>query len=521
MKPPNIIFIVLDSLRADRVFASLDNIYLTPFLKTLLENSIYFENCISNYPWTLPAHMCMFTGLYQTQNALISKDMQKLDSKIPILSEILKDMGYFTVCFTENAFISKIYGLTRGFDKEFLVWDWNPWIRENFKLSNVIKLLNKIDIFLKKKIKNRILSKTWDHINNRLKKIIKNFIKIFFFKNIIINLKNDTIADLEDFSRHLKEFINVKPLYLFFNFLTAHDPYIPLSKTFKSFNINLKDFKNIKNMLVDTLNTRLDINIKSERLSKNQIRSIKKLYDACVYSSDMVVKKLFSILKILNLLENSYVIITSDHGEHLGDKSDQYLWEHNTYQSLYEPLIKVPLFIYNVEYKKKIVDNQVQLIDIFHTILHLTGIPTSENKYLDIKKSIIYQIENNSNPKYIFGEYINPKLVMLELINKHRRTINKNLIGKIFNDLHFIRTSNNKYIKYNNINAEEYYDLLQDNDEQNNIFNKDSQILKEMKKMLEQFLNIITNPDNIKELLTKKEKTTVDRIINSLKINGL
>ena len=143
MTPPNIIFIVLDTLRGDRVFSNYKNIELTSNLKKLLENSLYFENCYANAPWTLPSHMNMFTGLYQTQTSLVKNELEKLSNKIPILTEILREMGYTTFCFTENAFISKTYGLTRGFDKEFSVWDWNPWIREDFKFSIAMKFLNK------------------------------------------------------------------------------------------------------------------------------------------------------------------------------------------------------------------------------------------------------------------------------------------------------------------------------------------------------------------------------------------
>ena len=101
MNPPNIIFIVLDTLRGDNVFSNYKNKKITPFLKELLENSMYFENCIANAPWTLPSHMNMFTGLYQTQASLVNNELEKLSNKILILTEILKKMGYSTFCFTE------------------------------------------------------------------------------------------------------------------------------------------------------------------------------------------------------------------------------------------------------------------------------------------------------------------------------------------------------------------------------------------------------------------------------------
>ncbi|MHA1763224.1 MAG: sulfatase-like hydrolase/transferase, partial [Promethearchaeota archaeon] len=61
-KPPHIIFIILDTLRADRVSYHEKNNTITPFLNKLIEHSLCFENCIANVPWTLPSHISMFTG---------------------------------------------------------------------------------------------------------------------------------------------------------------------------------------------------------------------------------------------------------------------------------------------------------------------------------------------------------------------------------------------------------------------------------------------------------------------------
>ena len=518
MNPPNIIFIVLDTLRGDSVFSNYKNKKITPFLKELLENSMYFENCIANAPWTLPSHINMFTGLYQTQAALVNNELEKLSNKIPILTEILKEMGYSTFCFTENAFISKTYGLARGFDILKKVWDWNPWIRLKFNLSYFIKLLERIDSFLNSKIKIKVFLKLWIHLRDRIENILKLIIKIFFFKDIIFKLKNNTINDLEQYKNQIKGHINNKPGYYFFNFLTTHDPYIPLLHSFKMFDVNLKDFKRIRDILINPKKARLDINIKSKLLSEKQVKTIKKLYDACVLSADVIVKKTLSILRELNLLGDSYIIITSDHGEHLGGRLDHYFWEHNTYQSVYEPLVRVPLLIYNKEFKKRIIKEQVQLKDLFHTIINLTGLP---NSYITLKKSIMNQIETNTTPEYIFGEYPNPKKVMHHLIDSHRRTITKSLIPKIFNDLYFVRSNSYKYIKYDNLPIEEFYDLLNDPNEQNNIFDKNNEEYKKMKLFLENQLKLIKDPEIIKDLITKKEKELVKKIISGFKIQNI
>jgi len=514
LNSPNLIFIILDTLRADRVLSTHKNINLTPFISSILDNSIYFENCIANSPWTLPSHISMFTGLYPTQCKVISNKVDRITNRTPLLAEILKDLGYFTVCFTENVFISKIYGLSRGFDKELQVWDMQPWRSEKYKLSLFMTLLKKINSFIKKYVKSKIVLNIWPHIKDRSERLIKTIIKVLLFKEVIFKLKNDTINDLNKISQVVKKNTNGKPLYLFLNLLTPHEPYIPLIRFFKSFDITIKDFEKIKDMLADPSRYRLNVDINSKRLSDDIVDLIKKLYSACVLSSDIMVKKIFSILKKLGLIENSYIIITSDHGEHLGDHLDHYLWEHSTYISLYEGVIKVPLLIYNMNFKKKVVKYQVQLKDLFHTILHLTGIPAPQNIYLDINKSIIHQIKHKSTPKYIFGEYLNSKESMIDLINSHRRTINRSLIPKIFSDVFFLRSDSHKYIKYEINKFKEFYNLITDPHEQINLVSEDNDIFNEMKSKMKFVLEIINNPEELKDLITKREKDLIKKKIS-------
>ena len=116
MAPSNIIFIVLDTLRADKVYSQYKSRNLVPTLSGLSENSLYLKNCIANSPWTYPSHISMFTGLYPSQVELLNSNPKKLTNKVPVLAEILRDLGYITVCYTENPWITKAFGLTRGFD---------------------------------------------------------------------------------------------------------------------------------------------------------------------------------------------------------------------------------------------------------------------------------------------------------------------------------------------------------------------------------------------------------------------
>ena len=166
-----------------------------------------------------------------------------------------------------------------------------------------------------------------------------SIIKYLFWKNLLFTYENKTINDLVRFSYFLKKNTYNKPFYLYFNIMVTHVPYIPIKEAFKTFDITDKDFKFIKNFLYNPQKFRIKLNLKSKHASKKKIKIIKKFYNICVLSSDILVKKIFSILKELDLLENSWIIITSDHGEHLYDHLNHNIWGYKTCISLYDTVL--------------------------------------------------------------------------------------------------------------------------------------------------------------------------------------
>ena len=228
-------------------------------------------------------------------------------------------------------------------------------------------------------------------------------------------------------------------------------------------------------------------------------------------------EKLILHLKNLDLLENSYVIITSDHGEHLCDRSDHYLYGHGVHQSVYESQIKVPLIIFNTKFKKRVIKKQVELRDIFHTILHLIGLSNSKNEVLDINRSIIFQIDNNLTPEYIYGENIKSRKEMEKQIKYNRRFIKSSLIPKILNNVYFVRSNEFKYINFNN-KIEEFYDLINDPSEQIDIISDNHEEYNNMKRYLKEHLTSIKNPNNLAKILTGKEKSIIKKAIKDIRI---
>lgn len=445
----------------------------------------------------------MFSGLYEHQNYNLTNNIYELSKKIPLLPQILKDKGYFTFLYTENPYLTKESGLFRGFDYPFLNWDL--LFKDN--------LLDKIDRWIKAILKQGFWFSLWHKSKTILDRIFKNLNWKRWIRDRYVNPLDKIDLNLQ---KILLESQN-KPFFLFFNLMVTHAPYLSSQNILKNFGLSINDFKRIKSLLLFPLENFIEINFASKHLSEKKTHILNKLYDASVLYCDWIIEQIFLRLKGLGMLENTYIIITSDHGELLGTPNDHYYWTHGVFHSVYEPLIRVPLLIYNNKFKSKKITEQVELKDLFHTILHLTGIPEQKNEFLDLSKSLIHQIDTNSTPNYIYGEFLKSKDEMLNRINYHRRQIDDNLIQKLLNNIYFLRSDNYKLISYGN-KSYELYDILNDPNEKNNLINIKNKKFEEMKMILQNYIDNMKDKEKLTKLINKNEKLLIQKAITNLSL---
>lgn len=121
-RPPNIILISLDALRADHLSSHGYHRHTTPFLDRLAAEGTRFSHATVNTHGTPPSHTTMFSSLYQETHrvgmeALSHSDKAPLiPAEIELLPEVLRREGWTTVGVTGGAWMSSAYGFSRGFD---------------------------------------------------------------------------------------------------------------------------------------------------------------------------------------------------------------------------------------------------------------------------------------------------------------------------------------------------------------------------------------------------------------------
>ena len=122
-KAPNLLFIVLDTLRADHMSLYGYNRSTTPQLDAWSKEGITFDMARSAAPWTLPSHVTMFTGLWPTQHG--ARVDQPYYGASPTLAEHLRSRGYATAGVVANVrMCNQVYGVGRGFDT-YIDYPWN------------------------------------------------------------------------------------------------------------------------------------------------------------------------------------------------------------------------------------------------------------------------------------------------------------------------------------------------------------------------------------------------------------
>ncbi len=123
----NIILISVDTLRADRLRCYGFNMIETPNIDRLAEEGIYFENCYSSTPLTLPSHCSILTGTSPLYHRIRDNGGFVLDEKQIVVSEILKKKGFKTSAFVSAYVLDSKWGLSQGFDYYFDRFDLSKY----------------------------------------------------------------------------------------------------------------------------------------------------------------------------------------------------------------------------------------------------------------------------------------------------------------------------------------------------------------------------------------------------------
>lgn len=411
---PDVLLIVLDTMRADRLSCYGHSQPTSPNLDAFAADALLFEHAISPAQWTIPAHASLFTGRYPSSH-LTTQVYDKLPDECVTLAEYLRKRGYNTVGFCNNPLLGLLENqLTRGFDEFYnyggVFPDRPPVDETSTRFSNQI-----LQSFL------RVLTRYF------IRPLQESFTNDTFFLQLTMypwitplwqryaNVKGNTRQSLGDFvgylhTRHSRA--DSQPIFAFLNLMETHMPYVPplgFLKRFAPYLYKEKEAQTfIKSYNHEEYRRMVPI---IESLSEIEHRAVQDWYAAEVAYQDHLMEPLFEYLNIPKVRDNTLVIILSDHGDGL---------DHHGYLGhsfvVYDDLIHVPLI---VRYPPAFPIGQrtskfVSTRQVFHTVLELTGVESPDT---DVTALSLLHPSGDKSSAPVFSEAY-PILTILSLMER-------------------------------------------------------------------------------------------------------
>ncbi len=128
---PNVIFVTIDTLRADHLGCYGYKQVETPHIDELARLGARFTHAYTPVPITLPAHAVLFTGAFPMATGMHDFSGNKLPESVTTLAQALKDSGYTTAGFVGSAVLDSRFGLNQGFDTYFDHFDFSRLLEKN------------------------------------------------------------------------------------------------------------------------------------------------------------------------------------------------------------------------------------------------------------------------------------------------------------------------------------------------------------------------------------------------------
>jgi arylsulfatase A-like enzyme len=321
-RPRNALVIVLDTLRADALSAYGNPGQTSPAIDTLAARGVLFEQAVTNAPWTLPALVGLLSGRYPTAR------VYHLGLRVSLV-ETLQKAGFATAAFTERGYFNPHYGLHRGFD----TFVDRP----------------SVDTIQRQEKMRRAEASGVDPKLEPLTRIEETF-----------GAARQWLAENRE-----------GPFFLVVHTYETHTPYTRTERA---------------ESLPRGLLPQPTFSVVAAALALRQgfaggeteITYIRALYEGGVAVADAAVGRLLESLAELGIEDETLVVVTSDHGEDLGDREPLRPGSHG--HTLYDELLLVPLVIFDptLVYPVDRVTAQVRTVDTLPTVFDLLGVEAGE-----------------------------------------------------------------------------------------------------------------------------------------------
>lgn len=432
----NVVVIVLDQLRADELHSYGNPRATSQNIDRLASQGVTLSHFYSVAPWTSPSFGTLHTSLYPSKHGVTlfwTPGMPLLNKDVPTLAETFRSAGYRTAAFVDNALGGRPL-IGEGFDEFVDGSSAAPDITERAAGTRIGAPFTTANVL------------AWFEKNH---------------------------ADSQ-------------PFFLYVHLLEPHSPYNPPAEDdlFKS-----GPYANLTNTGYDFANGglfRLALNG-----DQNAVDRLYQLYDGKIHYVDHYVGEILDRLRSLGLQDNTYVLLTSDHGELLYSHPDDFLtFDH---RSLYDTVLHIPLIVAGPGIPRGEVNPALASnIDTAPTLLDLAGVPAlSDAEGHSLAPLIEGKVKSVND--YVFAEED------VEIPERSVRNEDYKLIRNLWNG------------------EEQLFALKTDPGEQHDVAKENPTVVKQLDEQLDGWMRLNEPPRDVQlrrwKIYTQQQKVvTVDDI---------
>jgi arylsulfatase A-like enzyme len=472
-KQPNVIIILWDTVRADRMSVYGYELDTTPRIeKWANDNAVVYENAMSPAMWTVPSHASMFSGMPPSSHGA-GFDHRWLDGANLTLAEHFAANGYDTYAFSANPNLNtQRVNLLQGFQHIDLSWGrkWKRMVTQHTR---------------KKLIKRDRSTEISPSAKNRHK------------GTGYYNAGPVTHVAL---TQWLDQRQSDKPFFAYLSYMEAHKPRVPFLDSRRK----VADDETIKVGLATDLsfNAQLLYSYDKKEYTPEQLEAVNRVYDATLIDLDNATADLLDDLAQRGILDDTIVILTADHGEQLGEHG-QFGHRNGVYQSL----VHVPLIIaYPRKFSPQRVKKAVSNLEIYSTLVDVAGLPAPDGPNQIVPGNLT---DFRAPAKAVFAESISIDRLGFGKVKKRFDDLTRDVWA---NKYRTVAWEDYKLIETIDFDSEEVikhelYHLAADPHEENDLSSSDPERTEALKARLHEWHDsvpkwdpsIADEPDNIED----------------------
>jgi arylsulfatase len=325
---PNIIYIVIDTLRADALSCYGNGTAATPNMDSLASDGILFENVFSSSSWTIPGTATLLASRYPSSlNMFFSNS--RLPEETALVSEVMKQQGYVTAAVIGNPLVNEKLGFNQGFDY------FDCWANGFYEKLAGVRVA---DYIVKQTLKRKKI--------RHMKESQEFFPWLGFSGPQFLYFKRVTYRRGEEITDQAVGLIRKMipaSFFLYLHYLDPHEPYLKHPYEFLPY-------------------TEYPAETKREQLVRRYLEEVEY--------SDKQVGCLIRELKDRGIYRDTVIILTADHGEQF--------YEHGKLghsRSLYNEELRIPLIIKGIDGEKRVrISRPISAVDILPTLFDILGI---------------------------------------------------------------------------------------------------------------------------------------------------